>query len=335
MNIDLTTRYLGLELKNPLVAAASPLTSKLEGLLSLQEAGAAAVVLPSLFEEQLEHQQWAIHQLHDFQTESFAESLDYFPKLDTYNTGPNSYLETIDTVKQSIEIPVIASLNGSSSGGWTRYARMIEDAGADALELNIYIVPTSPNESGRDIEDRYLALLASVRQSIMIPLAVKIGPFFSSLPEMAKRIVEAGADGLVLFNRYLEPDINLESLNVIPRLVLSRRDELHLPLRWIAILHGQIQASLATTSGVHEGEDVVKAILAGADITMMASALLQKGPEHLGRVLQFVSNWLNERDYQSITQMKGSVSRINCADPAAYERPNYMKALVSWSGKQI
>jgi dihydroorotate dehydrogenase (fumarate) len=335
MNVDLTTKYLGLELKNPLVAAASPLTAKPESLQQLEEAGAAAVVLPSLFEEQIEHEQWAVYQLHEFQTESFAESLDYFPALDTYNTGPDSYLDKIKFAKKMMEIPVIASLNGGSSGGWTRYARMIEDAGADALELNIYMVPTSPGSSGREVEARYLELVSAVRQSISIPLAVKTGPYFSSIPDMARRLVEAGVNGLVLFNRYLEPDIDLNSLDVVPHLVLSRRDELHLPLRWIAILHGQVEASLAATSGIHEGEDVIKVLLAGADIAMMASALLQQGPQHLSDVLQFVKHWLEERGYQSVRQMQGSVSRMNCSDPRSYERSNYMKALISWSGKPI
>ncbi len=335
MSVDLTTQYLGLKLKNPLVASASPMTGNLESLQRLEEAGAAAVVLPSLFEEQIDHEQVAIQQLQEFQTDSFAESLDYFPELDTYNTGPNSYLKKIELAKKELAIPVIGSLNGGCRGGWTRYARMIQDSGADALELNIYFVPTDAESSSQATEAQYLGLVSSVRETISIPLAVKIGPYFSSLPEMAKRLVDAGASGLVLFNRYLEPDIDLETLDVVPFLQLSRRSELHLPLRWIALLHGQLQASLAATSGIHKADDVIKTLLAGADVAMLASALLEHGPQHLRNVLQDVETWITDREYTSVTQLKGSVSRLNCTDPGAYERSNYMKALVSYTGKNI
>ncbi len=230
---------------------------------------------------------------------------------------------------------MIASLNGASDGGWTRYAQLIEEAGADALELNIYIVPTDPEVSGEDIQRRYVDMVASVHQSISIPLAVKIGPWFSSLPWLAKRLANAGAAGLVLFNRYLEPDINLDSLQVEPVLELSQRSEMRVPLRWVAILQGQLPVSLAVTSGVHQSEDVIKAVLAGADVAMLASALLQYGPQHLTHVLGGVQSWLSEHDYQSISQMKGSVSRQNCTDPHAWARSNYMKALVSYSGRTI
>jgi dihydroorotate dehydrogenase (fumarate) len=335
MNINLSTRYLGLELKNPLVAAASPMTSEIESLQRLEEAGIAAVVLPSLFEEQIEHDQWAIHQMHEYQSESFAESLDYFPQLDTYNTGPDSYLEKIRHAKEAVRVPVIASLNGYTSGGWTRYAKMFEDAGADALELNIFIVPTDPATASSEVEKQYLDLVSSVRESIGIPLAIKTGPFFSSLPDMARRFVDAGANGLVLFNRYLEPDIDLDSLEVVPHLQLSTSEELHLPLRWIAILAERVDASLAATSGFHQHQDVLKALLAGANVAMMASALLKYGPQQIRRILEDLESWLDERGYESVQQLTGSVSWKNCTDPHAYERANYMKALVCYSGKHI
>jgi len=335
MSVDLTTRYLGLTLKNPLVVSACPLTGDLDSLRQLAAAGAAAVVLPSLFEEQIEHDELAIHQLYEFQTESFAESLDYFPQLDDYNTGPDSYLKQIRAAKQAVDIPVIGSLNGESSGGWTRYAQLFEKAGADALELNVYFVPTDVELSGQQVEDRYVELVASVRRTVAIPLAIKVGPFFSSLPHMARRLASAGADGLVLFNRYLEPDIDLETLDVVPRLELSHREELRVPLRWIAILRDRVATSLAATTGVHEADDALKVLLAGADVAMMASALLKHGPGHLTAMLDQLRGWLVEHQYASIEQLKGSVSQKNCADPAAYERSNYMKALISYCGDFI
>ncbi len=335
MSIDLTTRYLGLHLKNPVLASASPLTGKLDTLKQLEDAGAAGAVLPSLFEEQLVHDEAAIHDLHIFHADSFAESLDYFPEMDTYNTGPDSYLEQIRTAKQALEIPIIASLNGSSLGRWTDYAAMIEQAGADALELNIYLVPDDVNMTSAQVEASYVELVQSVRKTVSLPLAVKIGPFFSSIPAMASRLRMAGADGLVLFNRYLEPDIDLETLDVVPQLVLSSREELKLPLRWIAILRDQVDLSLAATSGLHESQDLLKVLLAGADVGMLATALLQQGPGHVATVVRELEAWMREHDYESVEQLKGSVSQANCADPANYLRANYMKALVSYSGKFI
>lgn len=335
MSVDLSTHYLGIHLKNPLVVSACPLTGELDTLRQLEEAGAAAAVLPSLFEEQIEHEETAIQHLHEFHTESFAESLDYFPELDTYNIGPDSYLDHIRAAKQALGIPIIASLNGASPGGWTSYARMIEQAGADALELNIYVVPTETDLTGERVEQRYVELVGLVREAVSIPLAVKIGPFFSSIPNMAQRLVEAGANGLVLFNRYLEPDIDLETLDVVPHLALSTHEELRLPLRWIAILRDRVKASLAATSGVHQCDDVLKVLLAGADVAMTASALLKHGPRHLTDVLEQVQTWLVEREYDSVEQIKGSVSRHNCANPSGFVRANYMKALVSYSGKFI
>jgi dihydroorotate dehydrogenase (fumarate) len=335
MNVDLSTCYMGLQLRNPLMVAACPLTGKLDTLRQLEDAGAAAAVLPSLFEEQIEHEETAVHHLHEFHTESFAESLDYFPELDAYNTGPDNYLDHIRAAKQAVDIPIIASLNGVSAGGWTRYARMIEEAGADALELNIYLVPIEPDFSSQQVEASYIKLVSFVRHTVSLPLAVKIGPYFSSLPDMSERLADAGAGGLVLFNRYLDPDIDLETLDVVPHLALSTREEIHLPLRWIAILRDRVKASLAATSGVHESDDVIKVLLAGADVAMMASALLERGPPHLTTVLGQMQSWLVEHEYDSVEQLKGSVSQKNCADPSAFVRSNYMKSLVSYSGKFI
>jgi dihydroorotate dehydrogenase (fumarate) len=269
--------------------------------------------------------------LYEAHAESFAESLGYFPDMEDYRIGPDVYLEQIAEAKKSISIPVIGSLNGSSKGGWVRYAKMIQDAGADALELNIYFVPTDPGMSGREVEDRYVDLLAAVKESLSIPLAVKIGPYFSSLPAFAKRLDESGADGLTLFNRFLEPDVDLDELTFEPGLQLSTRHELRLPLRWIAILRDQVQASIAATSGVHFTEDAIKALLVGADVVMMASVLLQRGPEHLATMVSEMTNWLEEKEYESIEQLKGSMSRIRAADPSELERANYMKALVSYT----
>lgn len=335
MNCDLTTHYLGLELRNPIVVSACPLTGNPDTLRQLEEFGAAAAVLPSLFEEQVEHEEAAIHNLHEFQAESFAESLNYFPELENYNTGPDSYLHHIAAAKQAVDIPIIASLNGSTPGGWTQYARMMEEAGADALELNIYIVPSEIQLTGEQVEQQYVDLLAAVREAVSIPLAVKIGPFFSSIPYMAHRLVESGANGLVLFNRYLAPDIDLETLEVVPHLALSTNEEFRLPLRWIAILRERLNTSLAATSGIHGAEEVLKVLLAGGDVAMMASALLQQGPRHIATVLQQLQTWLVEHDYESVQQIKGSVSQQHCTDPTAYVRSNYMKALVSYSGKFI
>ena len=335
MSIDLTTKYLGLKLKNPLVVAACPLSEQLDTLARLEEAGAAAVVLASLFEEQITHDQIEMARVHEIGTESFAESLTYFPDEDDYRTGPESYLDYIGKAKKAVKIPVIASLNGTSRGGWTRYAKMMQDAGADALELNIYFIAADQNMTGEQVEARYLDLVAAVKQSVAIPLAVKVGPYFSAMANMARRLVEAGADGLVLFNRFLQPDIDLDTLETRPKLALSTPFELLLPLRWIAILRGRIDASLALTSGLHEAEDLLKALLAGADVGMIASAIYEDGSQQIGRILTGLREWMEEKDYASVEQLKGSMSQENCPDPAAFERGNYMKALTSFSGKFI
>lgn len=328
---SLKTHYLGMKLKNPLVASAGPLTGNLDSLRRLEDAGASAAVLPSLFEEQIEHEEMEVYRFFEYQTNSHAESLTHFPELSDYNTGPDEYLHNLECAKEAVSIPVIGSLNGWSDGGWIRYAQAIEQAGADALELNVYYVPSDPTMTAADVEQRYIDLVSSVRESISIPLAVKIGQNFSSLPHFARQLATAGADGLVLFNRYLEADINLESLEYFPDLVLSTRHEARVPLRWIGLLRDEIDFSLAATSGVHRWQGIIKLLLAGADVTMMTTILLINGPEYLATLLKEVEQWLNEKEYDSVEQMKGSMSRGNCSNPSALERANYMKALVSYT----
>jgi len=328
---DLTTTYLGLRLKNPLVASASPLSKKLDGVRRLEEAGASAVVLYSLFEEQITYESHELDHFLTRGTENYAEALTYFPDLAHYNIGPEPYLEYLRRVKQAVSIPVIGSLNGISSGGWVEYARYIEQAGADALELNLYYMPTDPDLPGSELEDEYVRLVRDVRREISIPLAVKMGPFYTSIPNMVRRFAEAGADGLVLFNRFYQPDFDLDALEVVPNLKLSSSDELRLPLRWIAILFGRVEADFALTSGVHTYADVLKAMMAGAQVAMMTSALLEGGLGLIGRVLTDLEAWMVEREYVSITQMRGSMSQRAVAEPAAFERANYMKALNSFS----
>lgn len=332
MSVDLTTNYLGMKLRNPLgVAACNPLTGNLDVLRQLEDAGASVAVLPSLFEEQIEHEELEFNRLFEYQAESFAEAITHFPQLQEYNTGPKDYLNHVEAAKQAVSIPIIGSLNGCSTGGWIRYAKMIEEAGADALELNIYLVPTDPQMTAADIEQRYVELVAEVRQSVTLPLSVKIGQNFTSLPNFAQQLVAAGADGLVLFNRYLEADIDLDVLNMKPDLVLSNRHEARVPIRWIAIIRDQLQVSLAATSGVHRMQGAVKLLLAGADVTMMASILLIKGPSFMSTLLDEVTYWLEEREYESVEQLKGSMSRGNCPDPSALERANYMRALTAYT----
>ena len=331
MSVELTTRYLGLELEHPIVPSASPLGARLDTLRRLEEAGAAAVVLPSLFEEQIEQQAFDAHHLVEQHAQSFGEAnLGYFPELNDYKTGPGAYLDLVASAKEALSIPVIASLNGSSAGGWTRYAALLQEAGADALELNVYLLATDPNETSVEIESRYLELVEAVRDTVAIPLAVKIGPYFSSLANMAVRLVDAGADGLVLFNRFLQPDIDLLELEVEPSMELSTPGDARLSLRWIAILRGVVTASLAATGGVHSATEVAKMLLVGADVTMMASALLLHEPEHLSRVLADTRGWLEENEYASVAQLRGSLSHEHSPDPAAFERASYIKVLTSW-----
>jgi dihydroorotate dehydrogenase (fumarate) len=335
MSVDLSTKYLGLSLKNPLVVAACPLSDQLENLRKLEAAGAAAIVLHSLFEEQIAHDEEEISKVYQHGADSYAEALSYFPEMQDYRLGPDSYLEHIVQAKKAVKIPIIASLNGISRGGWTRYARLIQDAGADALELNIYFVAADMAMTSQDVERQYCELVAAVKQSVAIPLAVKIGPYFSSMGHVARQLVDAGADGLVLFNRFLQPDINLESLEIRPKLELSTKFEQLLPLRWVAILRGRIEVSLALTTGIHGPKGLLKALLAGADVGMVASVLYQKGFDQLGIILQGVRQWMEEKEYESVEQLKGSMSQANCPDPAAFERGNYMKALTSFTGEFI
>jgi dihydroorotate dehydrogenase (fumarate) len=333
MSVNLSTTYLGLNLRNPLVAAASPLTGDLDVLRRMEEAGAAAVVLPSLFEEQLERDAMAVRQLVAVGPEAFEQVLTQLPELDDYNSGPAGYLRHIKRAKAALSIPVIASLSGSGNGDWTQHARLVEDAGADALELNVYFVPTDPETTANAVESRYIDLVGAVVEATTIPVAVKLGPYFSSLPNLARRLIEVGADGLVLFNRYLQPDIAVGDLEVNPHLALSTRDELRLPLRWIAILRSQVSASLAGTSGVHTAEDVVKLILAGADAVMMASALLRHGPSHFRALLDALCSWFSAQPYDSVASIQGRMSAGHCPDPSAFERANYVRAITSFSDK--
>jgi dihydroorotate dehydrogenase (fumarate) len=329
--VELTSRYLGLPLRTPLVASSSPLTGTLDGLRRLEDAGAAAVVLPSLFEEQLTADSLAVHGALEAGTGTFAEALDYLPEQDSYDTGPDRYLELLADAKRALAIPVIASLNGTTLGGWVHHARLLQQAGADALELNLYQVAADPAHASAELERRDLELVRAVRGEIAIPLAVKLSPYFTGLAHFAARLAEAGADGLVLFNRFYQPDLDLDTLEVAPHLVLSSSEELRLPLRWIAILRGQLKLSLAATSGVHRAEDALKVLLAGADAAMLASALLAHGPALLVDLERELLRWLTEREYASVEQLKGSVSQRASIDPEAFERANYLRTLRSFA----
>lgn len=333
--VDLSTTYLGLPLKNPVVASASPISKKLSGIRSLEDAGASAVVMYSLFEEQIVHDSLALDHFLNRGTESYAESLTYFPDLGNYNVGPDEYLTLIQKAKESVNIPIIASLNGVSTGGWIDTAKKIEQAGADALELNVYYIPADVSLSSQDLEQAYVDLVKDVRAQINIPLAVKLSPFFTALPHLSARLVSAGANGLVLFNRFIQPDLDIETLEVTPNLVLSNSNELRLPLRWTAILYGRVEADLAVTSGVHTAQDVLKSMMAGANVTMLASALLKNGTRHVGEILNDMQMWMETFEYQSVQQMRGSMSQRAVAEPAAFERANYMKALQSFDNKYI
>jgi dihydroorotate dehydrogenase (fumarate) len=333
--LDMSTTYLGLRLRNPLVASASPLSKKLDDVRRLEVAGAAAVVMYSLFEEQITHQSRALDHFLSRGSESYAEAPSYFPDLDHYNVGPDAYLEHLRRIKQAVDIPVIGSLNGATPGGWVEYARLIEQAGADALELNIYALPTDIAMSSGELEEQYLELVRSVRQQVRIPLALKLSPFFTALPQVATRFAAAGAGGLVLFNRFYQPDFDLETMEVVPNLRLSTSADLRLPLRWIAILYGRVHADLALTGGVHTGRDLLKAMMAGARVAMTASALLEHGPRYLGVMLAEAIAWMEEHEYESIAQMQGSMSQRAVAEPAAFERANYMQALNSFDERLV
>ena len=325
--MDLTTTYLGMKLINPIVASASPLSRSMDSMRRLEDAGASAIVMHSLFEEQVTNEAESLDFYKSYGTESYAEALTYFPDTRDYNFAPEEYLEIIAKATNKLEIPIIASLNGVTPSGWIRYAKKMEEAGAAALELNVYYIPTNGTMSGIDVENRYVDMLKQVHGAVKIPVAVKLSPFFSSIPNVAQRLVSEGADGLVLFNRFYQPDIDLDELDVKPGVELSDSYANRLPMRWIGILFGKLKASLAATSGVHTAEDVLKLTMAGADVTMMCSALLMHGPEHITKVVKNIEQWMKEHEYESIEQMKGSLSHKSIADPSAYERANYMKAL--------
>ena len=327
----LSTKYLGLALKNPLVVSAGPLCRELDNLKRMEDSQASAIVLHSLFEEQIQIESNDLDNLLWASADVSAEAQNYYPDFAAYNIGPEGYLEHIRRAKQSLSIPVIGSLNGVSKGGWTNYAKLIEEAGADALELNIYFLPTDPAQSGAEVEQLYLDLVREVKRSVSIPVAVKLGPYFSAMANMAARLDQAGADGLVLFNRFYQPDFDLDELEVVPHLVLSRSNELKLRLHWVAMLYGHIKADMAITGGVHVVEDVIKSMMAGAKVAMTTSALLEHGIAYLSTLHDGLAEWIEKHEYESIEQMQGSMSRKNVAHPAAYERANYMKVLSSYA----
>jgi len=329
--MDLSTTYLGLSLKNPLIPAASPISRDLDTAKRLEDSGAAALVMYSLFEEQVRHEGQELDHFLDFGSESYAESLNFLPEPDEFcNLEAQEYIKHLSSLKRSLDIPIIASLNGVSNGGWIRYAQRMEEAGADAIELNIYYAPTEIDLTPQDLERRYFEDLKTVKRSVKIPVSMKLGPFFTSFGNLAKRLSEEGADGLVLFNRFFGPDIDIENLELLHTMKLSSTFENRLPLRWMAILYGNVKASLAASGGIHSALDVLKMVMAGADVTMMASALLRNGATHIATVLNDMQQWMEENDYESIEQMKGSLSCRAVADPSDYGRTNYMRSLQSY-----
>ncbi len=333
MTVDLGTRYLGLQLRSPVVASASPLTRDLAHVRRLEDAGAGAIVMPSLFEEEIVNEELELAAALDAGTDGFAEALDYFPEVDTFIGAGDRYLRDLERIRHAVAIPVIASLNANTVGSWVRYGRLMADAGASALELNLYRVSADPTRTAADIEAQDLELVAAVRAAVTLPVAVKISPYYSALANFAGRVVEAGADGLVLFNRFYQPDIDLDEMAVVPRVSLSYPAELRLPMRWAAILRPQLgdDVSIAVSSGVHSGADAVKAVMVGADVAMVTSAVLRHGPARLGEIVTEMSDWLVENDYRSVTQLRGSASQGSVQDPAAFERAQYIRTLRSWS----
>ena len=327
--IDLSTNYLGLHLRTPLVASASPLSHELDGIRRLEDVGASAIVLYSLFEEQLRQEKHNLEYSLSVGTESFAEALTYFPRPVEFHTGPEEYLNHIAKAKAAVNIPIIASLNGATLGGWTNYARRIEQAGADAIECNIYSLPSGMEDTSLTIENTYRDIVRAVKIAVRIPVAVKLSPFFSNMANMAKRLDADGANALVLFNRFYQPDIDLETLEILPNVLLSTSQDLRLPLTWIGILFGRIKADLAATSGIHQAEDVVKMLMVGANATMMCSVLLREGPDHIRFVERQLEQWMAEHEYESVRQMQGSMSQKRCSDPSAYERAQYVRAVKS------
>lgn len=328
--MDLSTTYMGLKLKNPIVPSSSPLSQSVDNVKKMEDAGAAAVVVYSLFEEQITHESGELDHYLSYGTESYAEALSYFPEPEQFHLTPYQYLDHIAALKKAVNIPVIGSLNGVSTGGWIKYAQNIEQAGADALELNVYYIATNPNITGSEVETMYVDVLTEVKKNVKIPVAMKLSPFFTSTSNMARRLDKAGADGLVLFNRFYQPDFDLVNLEVVPNLVLSTNWEMRLPLRWIAILYDNVKASLGATSGIHSHEDVIKVMMAGGDVAMMASELLVKGIGRITEILNGLKDWMEKNEYDSINMMKGSMSQKKIAQPAAFERANYMKLLQSY-----
>lgn len=328
--MDITTNYLGLKLKSPIVPSAGPLSEKISNIREMEDAGAGAVVLYSIFEEQIEHEQFELDYHISVHTESYAEATSYFPEPFDFKAGPEEYLDHIRRAKEAVNIPVIASLNGKSLGGWTEYAKLIEQAGADALELNIYLLPTDIHKSSNAVEQMYIDIVKAVRESIKIPIAVKLHPFFTSTAHLSNNLVKAGANGLVLFNRFYQPDIDLDKLEVVPNVLLSTPMAMRLPLRWIAIMYNRVNADLAGTSGIYSAEDVIKMIMAGAKVTQMLSCLLKFGISHIADVISEMKRWMEEKEYESVSMMRGSMSYMNVDDPSKFERVNYMKILHSY-----
>jgi dihydroorotate dehydrogenase (fumarate) len=328
--MDLTTTYLGMTLRTPLVPSASPLSEDVDNIKRMEDAGAAAVVLYSLFEEQLVLDRYELHHHLTQGTESFAEALSYFPEPTEFHLGPDGYLNHIRKAKEAVRIPIIASLNGESMGGWTSYARQMEQAGADAIELNVYHIPTDMDQTAEAVERKYIDILSAVKSVVTIPVALKLGPFFSNMARMARRLDEAGANALVLFNRFYQPDIDLEALEIRPRVLLSTPQALRLPLTWIGILHGRIGADLAATSGIHEAEDAIKLLMVGAKVTMLCSVLLQQGISRIPMIERGMCEWMEAHEYVSVRQMQGSMSQQNCANASAFERAHYISSLHSY-----
>ncbi len=328
--MDLTTRYLGLNLRTPLVPSASPLSHEIDNIKRMEDAGASAIVLHSLFEEQVRSEQDAVQYHMMYGTDSFPESLTFFPKPAEFITAPEEYLSKIRKAKESVRIPIIASLNGAALGGWVDCARMIQQAGADAIELNIYFIPTELDRTSAEVEQTYIDIVKAVKSVVSVPVATKLSPFFSNIANIAKRLDQAGANGLVLFNRFYQPDINLEDLEIRTNIHLSTPQSMRLPLRWIAILYGRIKADLAATGGIHTAADVIKMLMVGADVTMLCSILLRKGIGAIRQIETDMCNWLSEHDYQSVRQLQGSMSQEHCPDPAAFERAHYMRAILSY-----
>jgi dihydroorotate dehydrogenase (fumarate) len=327
--MDLSTRYMGLNLRSPLIPSASPLSDQIDGIRRMEDSGAAAVVLYSLFEEQIARESEALQQQLAYGTESFAEALTYLPEPGEFRVGPEDYLNHIRRAKEAVRIPIIASLNGSTLGGWVDYARKIQQAGADALELNVYYIETNMDRTALEVEQTYLDILRAVKLVVSIPVSIKLGAFFSNTANMAKKLDQAGVNALVLFNRFYQPDIDLETLEVRPNVLLSTPQALRLPLRWVAILYDRIKANIAATSGIHTAHDVLKVLMAGADVAMLCSTLLRNGIGHLRTIETQMCEWMEEHDYESVRQLQGSMSQKYCADPNAFERAQYMRAVLS------